>query len=103
MPSLPDWLSFLQYIVWPLFVLLVLVIVFFTFTAWSPISSPRRSTASSRKRSRWWFAAAATSAVQLGELLAMIPRTMGRGSRKLAYFLPRALVLLVLSFVPGST
>ena len=32
MPSLPDWLSFLQYIVWPLFVLLVLVIVFFTFT-----------------------------------------------------------------------
>ncbi|MGC8073589.1 sulfate transporter CysZ, partial [Salmonella enterica] len=33
--------------------------------------------------------------------LAMIPRTMGREMRKLAYFLPRALVLLVLSFVPG--
>ncbi|MGC3535225.1 EI24 domain-containing protein, partial [Pseudomonas aeruginosa] len=32
MPSLPDWLSFLQYIDWPLFVVLVLVIVYFTFT-----------------------------------------------------------------------
>ena len=32
MPSLPNWLSFLQYILWPLFVVLVLLMVFFTFT-----------------------------------------------------------------------
>ena len=32
MPSLPDWLAFLQYILWPLFVVLVVLIVFFTFT-----------------------------------------------------------------------
>src|SRR5690606_32394551 len=32
MPRLPDWLAFLEYLLWPLFVVLVLVIVFFTFT-----------------------------------------------------------------------
>jgi uncharacterized protein involved in cysteine biosynthesis len=32
MPSLPDWLSFLSYILWPLFVALVVLMVFFTFT-----------------------------------------------------------------------
>lgn len=60
MPSLPDWLSFLQYIVWPLFVLLVLVIVFFTFTMVANIiSAPFNGFLS--ERSRWWFAAATTS------------------------------------------
>src|SRR5690606_4367936 len=34
------------------------------------------------------------------ELLAMLPRTIGREARKLAYFAPRALALLVLSFIP---
>ena len=32
MPSLPEWLSFLSYILWPLFVVLVALMVFFTFT-----------------------------------------------------------------------
>ncbi len=101
MPSLPDWLSFLQYIVWPLFVLLVLVIVFFTFTMVANIISAPFNGFLSEKvevvvRGRDDF-----PPFSWAELLAMIPRTMGREMRKLAYFLPRALVLLVLSFVPG--
>lgn len=32
MPSLPHWLEFLSYLLWPLFVVLVLLMVFFTFT-----------------------------------------------------------------------
>ncbi len=32
MPTLPDWLSFLSYILWPLFVALLVLMVFFTFT-----------------------------------------------------------------------
>lgn len=30
----------------------------------------------------------------------MLPRTLGREARKLAYFAPRALALLILSFIP---
>ena len=35
------------------------------------------------------------------ELLAMVPRTISRELRKLAYFLPRAIALLLLSLIPG--
>jgi CysZ protein len=34
------------------------------------------------------------------ELMAMVPRTLGREMRKLSYFLPRAIALLILSFIP---
>ncbi|MFZ6045224.1 sulfate transporter CysZ [Pseudomonas sp. CR3202] len=101
MPSLPDWLSFLQYLIWPLFVLLVVVLVFFSFTMLANIiAAPFNG-----------FLAEKVEVVVRGqddfptfswaELMAMIPRTVGRELRKLAYFLPRAGALLILSFIPG--
>src|SRR5690606_37911193 len=101
MPSLPDWLSVLEYLLWPLFVVLVLLMVFFTFTLLSNIiAAPFNG-----------FLAEKVEVVVRGqdhlppfsgaELLAMVPRTLGREARKLAYFLPRALALLVLSLIPG--
>ncbi|MNM84862.1 putative sulfate transport protein CysZ [compost metagenome] len=36
-----------------------------------------------------------------GELMAMVPRTIGRELRKLAYFLPRMIGLFILSLIPG--
>ena len=100
MPSLPNWLSFLQYILWPLFVVLVLLMVFFTFTMLANIiAAPFNG-----------FLAEKVEVVARGEdhfppfswaeLAAMVPRTMGREMRKLAYFLPRAIGLLILSFIP---
>ncbi|WP_454255860.1 sulfate transporter CysZ [Pseudomonas sp. Marseille-Q8238] len=100
MPKLPDWLSFLQYIIWPLFVLLVLLIMFFTFTMLANIiAAPFNG-----------FLAEKVEVVARGrddfppfswaELTAMVPRTIGRELRKLGYFLPRALPLLILSFIP---
>ncbi len=101
MPSLPSWLSFLEYLIWPLFALLILVVMFFTFTMMANlIAAPFNG-----------FLAEKVEAVVRGtdnsppfhwsELLAMVPRTMAREMRKLAYFLPRALGLLILSLIPG--
>lgn len=101
LPSLPEWLSFLQYILWPLFVLLVLVIMFFTFNLLATfIAAPFNG-----------FLAEKVEVVARGrddfppfrwaELIAMVPRTIGREMRKLGYFLPRAIGLLILSFIPG--
>jgi CysZ protein len=101
MPTLPEWLAFLEYLLWPLFVALVLLIIFFSFTLLANlIAAPFNG-----------FLAEKVEAVVRGEdssppfswaeLLAMIPRTLGRELRKLAYFLPRALGLLVLSLIPG--
>ena len=100
MPSLPDWLSFLQYIVWPLFVLLVLVIVFFTFTMLANIIAAPFNGFLAEKVEVVVRGEDAAPPFSWTELLAMLPRTIGRELRKLAYFAPRALALLVLSFIP---
>jgi CysZ protein len=100
MPSLPSWLSFLEYLLWPLFVVLVLLMVFFSFTLLANIiAAPFNG-----------FLAEKVEVVVRGEdhfppfswaeLGAMVPRTLGREARKLAYFLPRAIALLILSFIP---
>ncbi len=100
MPTLPTWLSFLEYVLWPLFVVLVLLMVFFTFTLLANIiAAPFNG-----------FLAEKVEVVVRGqddfppfsgaELMAMVPRTLGREMRKLSYFLPRAIALLILSFIP---
>ncbi len=101
MPSLPHQLSFLEYLLWPLIVLLALVIMFFTFTLVANIiAAPFNG-----------FLAEKVEVVVRGqddfppfswaELVAMVPRTIGRELRKLAYLLPRAIPLLILTFIPG--
>ncbi|WP_339906490.1 sulfate transporter CysZ, partial [Pseudomonas guineae] len=100
MPSLPSWLSFLEYVLWPLFVVLVLLMVFFTFTLLANIiAAPFNG-----------FLAEKVEIVVRGqdefppfswaELMAMVPRTLSREMRKLGYFLPRAIALLILTFIP---
>ncbi|WP_346840999.1 sulfate transporter CysZ [Metapseudomonas otitidis] len=100
MPSLPDWASFLEYLIWPLFVALVVLLVFFSFTMIANIiAAPFNG-----------FLAEKVEVVVRGqddfppfswaELVAMVPRTIGRELRKLGYFLPRAAGLLILSFIP---
>ena len=98
--SMPSWLGFLEFLIWPVFALLLVLTMFFTFTMLtSIIAAPFNG-----------FLAEKVEAVVRGydsappfkwsELFAMIPRTMAREFRKLAYFAPRALALLVLSFIP---
>lgn len=100
-PTLPGWLSFLNYILWPLFMVLILLMVFFTFTMVANIiAAPFNG-----------FLAEKVEVVLRGtddfppfswaELAAIVPRTLSRELRKLRYYLPRALGLLVLSFIPG--
>ncbi|MDZ7889689.1 MAG: sulfate transporter CysZ [Pseudomonas sp.] len=101
MGSLPSWLSFLDFLLWPLFVVLLLLMVFFTFTLLANIiAAPFNG-----------FLAEKVEVVVRGEdtfppfswneLLAMVPRTLKRELRKLSYFLPRAIGLLILSLIPG--
>ncbi|MDT4801827.1 Sulfate transporter CysZ [compost metagenome] len=100
MPSLPDWLSFLEYILWPLFVLLVVVLVFFSFTMLANIIAAPFNGFLAEKVEVVVRGQDDFPAFSWAELMAMIPRTVGRELRKLAYFLPRAAALLILSFIP---
>jgi len=100
MPTLPDWLSFLAYILWPLFVVLVGLMVFFTFTMFANIIAAPFNGFLSEKVEVVVRGTDDFPAFSWGELIAMVPRTLAREGRKLAYFLPRALALFVLSLIP---
>ncbi|MNF25091.1 putative sulfate transport protein CysZ [compost metagenome] len=101
MPGLPQWLSFLEYLLWPLFVVLVLLILFFSFTLLANLIAAPFNGFLAEKVEAVVRGQDTSPPFSWGELLAMIPRTLGRELRKLAYFLPRALGLLVLSLIPG--
>jgi len=100
MPSLPDWLAFLEYILWPLFVALVLLMVFFTFTMLANIIAAPFNGFLAEKVETVARGEDTSPPFSWAELLAMLPRTLGREARKLAYFAPRALALLIMSFIP---
>jgi len=101
MPTLPDWLAFLQYLLWPLFVVLVLLILFFSFTLLGNLIAAPFNGFLAEKVETVVRGRDLAPPFSWSELLAMIPRTLGRELRKLGYFLPRALGLLLLSLIPG--
>lgn len=99
--SIPDWLGWLKdglsYIIWPLAVLIILLfsaLLFGTLANW--IAAPFNGLLSERVEiiltgqeieSDFW------------DVLKDIPRTLAREFTKLAYYLPRALVFLVIFFL----
>jgi CysZ protein len=100
MPTLPEWLGFLSYILWPLFVALVLLMVFFSFTMIANIIAAPFNGFLSEKVEAVVRGVDESPAFSWGELAAMVPRTLAREARKLGYMLPRMLGLFILSFIP---
>jgi len=101
MGSLPSWLSFLDFLLWPLFVILLLLMVFFTFTLLANIIAAPFNGFLAEKIEVVVRGADNFPPFSWAELLAMVPRTLKRELRKLSYFLPRAIGLLILSLIPG--
>ncbi len=95
---LPSWLSFLEYALWPLFFLAIAAVVFFTFTVIGNLIASPFNALLSEKVQR--MEGAQLPDMELKDWLVILPRSIGRELRKLQYYLPRALVLLILSFIP---
>ncbi|NIE74021.1 sulfate transporter CysZ [Pantoea sp. Ap-967] len=100
MPTLPGWLSFLSYILWPLFVALLVLMVFFTFTLVANVIAAPFNGFLAEKVEVVVRGKDPFPAFSWGELVAMVPRTFSREMRKLGYFLPRAIGLFILSLIP---
>jgi CysZ protein len=98
---LPDWgwLEFLRYLLWPLFALLILVVVYYSFSIVANlIAAPFNGFLSEKVERELRGTVSADEG--WAELVKMVPRALGREVAKLMYYLPRVLVLLVLSFIP---
>lgn len=93
---LPGWLSWLYWLLLPLVVITVLLLLMYFFsTVLIILASPFNGLLSERVER--------SSGVLLPEesIPALIRRTLGREMTKLGYLLPRYLLLLVLSVIPG--
>lgn len=94
-----EWLDFLRYLLWPFLALLVLVVVYYSFSIVANlIAAPFNGLLSEvvERKLR------GTVSVDEGwaEFVKMVPRALQREVAKLMYYLPRVLILLVLSFIP---
>ncbi len=97
--TLPDWLGFLQWLLWPLFAILLLLVLFFTFSILANlIGSPFYAVLAEKLAQQRRGEAPQPGHWQ--SWLWLIPHSIGRELAKLAYYLPRLVGLLLLSLLP---
>ncbi|WP_318363322.1 sulfate transporter CysZ [Enterobacter sp.] len=100
MSHVPDWLQWLSYLLWPLVVIsVVLVFGYFFSTLANWIAAPFNGLLAEQLEAR--LTGATPPDTGIGAIMKDIPRIMKREWQKLAWYLPRAFVLLMLYFIPG--
>lgn len=100
MHLLPHWLAWLSWIIWPLFILSVLVFIVYTFTLLANIiSSPFNSFLS--EKIELLITGKRVSSGTWQDALKSLPTALAREWQKIKYYLPKACLLLVFSFIPG--
>ncbi len=101
MPSLPAWAGFVEWLLWPVYVVLLPAIIFFTLTMLANLVAAAFIGLLSEEVEVPVRGQDDFPPFSLAELMIMVPRTPQRELRKLGYYLPWALGLLVLTFIPG--
>jgi len=97
--KMPEWLSFLDFLLWPLFAVLVLVLVYYSFNVVANLIAAPFNGFLSEKVERSLRGEVLTDE-GWGAVLALVPRAIGRELSKLAYYLPRFLLVLLVTFIP---
>ncbi|MGQ7262965.1 sulfate transporter CysZ [Vreelandella sp. V005] len=98
MNMVPTWLDWLSWLIWPLFVISLLVVVFFTFTlVTSLIAAPFYGFLAAKVETQ----VTGNEPIDDRNLTKTAIDAIGREFVKLAYILPRAAALFVLSWIPG--
>lgn len=98
MSHVPDWLQWLSYLLWPIVTISVLLVfgyLFSTIANW--IAAPFNGLLSEQLEARLTGATPPDTGI-LG-IMKDVPRIMKREWQKLAWYLPRAFVLLILYFI----
>ncbi|ATA25174.1 sulfate transporter CysZ [Brenneria goodwinii] len=100
MNHIPTWLQWLSYLIWPIAVLSILLVFGYLFsTIANFIAAPFNGLLAEQLEARLTGQPLPDSGI-LG-IAKDVPRIMKREVQKLAYYLPRAVVLLLLYFIPG--
>ncbi len=96
----PDWLQWLSYLLWPLAVIsILLVFSYFFSTIANWIAAPFSGLLAEQLEAR--LTGATPPDTGIWGIMKDLPRIMKREWQKFAWYLPRAVILLILYFIPG--
>jgi len=101
MAWMPAWLDFLRWIIWPLIGLVVALLTGYTFTAMALLIASPFNALLAEKAEELITSRPVSGLEGLGAALLSVPRGIAREIAKLIYYLPMALLVLILSFIPA--
>ena len=100
MSHVPAWLRWLDYVIWPIAVVSILLVFSFLFsTLANLIAAPFSGLLAEQLEAR--LTGKVLPDAGIWGIMKDLPRIMKRECQKLGYYLPRALLLLILHFIPG--
>ena len=97
---LPEWLEFISWIFWVIFALLFLLVSGYTFNLVAAFISAPFNGLLAEKVEKHITGQALEEETGLKELIALIPYALKRESKKLVYYLPRVIGLLIITAIP---
>lgn len=97
---LPHFLSFLRWILWPLAMVLILTVVTYTFSIIANLIASPFNGLLAEKTEELLTGREVAGFETVGEALLSFPKSIAREAAKLLYYLPLALAVLILSFIP---
>lgn len=98
--TLPDWLSFLYWVVMPAFVFILLFISGYVFNIFANFIAAPFNGLLAEKVELQLTGQSIEGDSSLSGLLRIVPHSLGRELAKLKYYLPRVLALIVLTVLP---
>ena len=98
MNGLPDYVQWVAYLIYPLFVIFILAMFYFLFTTITNLIAAPFNGLLSEKVERY-ESGQTVSDEGIRGLIKDIPRTIGREFQKMGYFIPRALGFFILSLI----
>jgi CysZ protein len=101
MTWLPEWLGFLEWILWPLIGIAVALVTGYAFTAVALLIASPFNALLAEKAEELITGEPVAGLEGLGPALMSVPRGILREIAKLIYYLPMALFVLILSFIPA--
>ena len=103
MSAIPDWLSFLRWLVWPVVALTLAIITGYLFTVVAILIASPFNALLAEKAEELITGKPVAGLEGFAQAIASFPRALWRELVKFAYYLPLVLVVFVLSLIPPIT
>lgn len=98
---LPEFLSFLRWVLWPFALILILVVVMYSFSIIANLIASPFNGLLAEKTEELLTGKEVPGFETIGQALLSFPKSLAREVQKLLYYLPLALGVLIVSFIPG--